>query len=172
LVLTNDAAAANAIVAELSDPELSRAAELLQQGKAESAEQVFQSLLKQKRHEQNLHLALQIGELLYEAKRLPALQKLTEDQCDRLPHDARKFNLLGLALLEGEPRQAVDAFKNALRCDLRFESAYLNLAQAYQLANDPQSARMCLQRYLAFIPGGVYAADARRRLAGVDTTGK
>jgi predicted Zn-dependent protease len=170
MILTNDPAAASAIVAELTDPELSRAVELLQQGKAEPAEQTFQSLLK--RHEQNLHLALQIGKLLYEAKRLPALQKLMEDQCDRLPRDPRKFNLLGLALLESEPRQAVDAFKNALRCDLRFEPAYLNLAQAYQLTNDPQSARMCLERYLAFIPGGVYAADARRRLAALDTTGR
>src|SRR5207248_1178876 len=133
---------------------------------------VFQGLLKQKRHERNLHLALQMGKLLYEEKRLSALQGLIEEHGERLPHDARKFNLLGLALLEGQPRQAVDAFKNALRCDLRFEPAYLNLAQAYQLANEPQSARMCLQRYLALMPDGDYAADARRRLAAVDAMGK
>ena len=161
-----------ALVAELTDGELNRAVELLQQGKAESAEQVFKNMLKERRHEQNMHLALQIGKILYDGKRLAALQQLMEEQCDRLPHDARKFNLLGLALLEAQPRQAVDAFKNALRCDLRFEAAYLNLAQAYQLANDAPSARMCLQRYLAFIPGGAYAADARRRLVAVDTPGR
>jgi hypothetical protein len=170
LVLTNDAAAGQAAVAGQTDPDLGRASELLQQGQGEQAEQLFENLLK--RHEHNLHLALQIGRLLYEGKRMTALQRLMEQQCERLPRDARTFNLLGLALLEAQPRPAAEAFKNALRCDLHFGPAYLNLAHAYQLANEPHSARMCLERYLALMPDGIYAADARRRLAAVDTNGK
>lgn len=171
LVLTNDPLAARAALAELADPDFQRGVGLLAQGKGDEAEQVFEKLGTQKRHEHNLHLALQIGNRLYEHKRLSALQRWMEQHCEQPPPDARKFNLLGLALLESQPRQARDAFKNALRCDVRFEPAYLNLAQAYQLANDPNAARLCLQRYLALLPDGVYAADARRRLAAVDPEG-
>jgi tetratricopeptide (TPR) repeat protein len=172
IILTNEPASASAVVAELIDPDLARAVELFSQGKAEAAEQTLQGLWKQKRHAHNLHLALEIARLLYENKRLATLRRLLEEQCEHLPRDARTFNYLGLALLETDPRQAPDAFKNALRCDLRFEAAYLNLAQAYQLANDPASARLCLQRYLTLLPHGVYAADARRRLAAVDASGR
>jgi tetratricopeptide (TPR) repeat protein len=171
LVLTNDRATGQAALRELADPELARGQQLLEQGRGEEAQQVFEKMLKEKRHEKNLYLNLQIGKLLYEHNRYAALERLMEHQCDQLPRDARKFNLLGLALLNGQPQQAINAFKSALRCDVRFGAAYLNLAQAYQRANDLESARLCLRRYLAILPDGVYATDARRRLASVDTKG-
>jgi lipoprotein NlpI len=166
--LTNDPEAGRAALAKLTEPDFRLGAELLKQGQGDQAEKVFAKLGEQKQHEKNLYLALQIGQLLYEHKRFAALQRGMEHQCELWPHDPRPFNLLGLALLEAEPRQAALAFKNALRCDVRFEAAYLNLAQAYQLANDAASARLCLRRYLAVLPDGIHAADARRRLAAVD----
>jgi hypothetical protein len=90
-----------------------------------------------------------------------------ERECQERPYNARKYNLLGLALLRTDPQKAVDAFKNALRCDLHHGPAYLNLAQAHQQANDVFSAQRCLQRYLELMPYGIHATDARRRLAAL-----
>jgi tetratricopeptide (TPR) repeat protein len=171
MVLANDSAAGQTALAGLTDPDFRRGEEFLAQGRGEEAEQVFQKLVKEKRHEKNLYLSLQIGKILYENNRHAALERLMEQRCELMPHDARKFNLLGLAVLNSQPQQAITAFKNALRCDLRFGPAYLNLAQAYQAANDLESARLSLRRYLAILPDGVYAADARRRLAAADTNG-
>jgi tetratricopeptide (TPR) repeat protein len=171
LVLANDSGAVQVALRELADPDFGRGQELLQQGKGEEAERVLQEMLKQKRHEKNLYLNLQIAKLLYDHHRQAALERMMEHQCDVPPRDARKFNLLGLVLLDAQPQQAINAFKTALRCDIRFGPAYLNLAEAYQRANDLESARLCLRRYLAILPDGVYAADARRRLAAVDTQG-
>ena len=84
--------------------------------------------------------------------------------------------LLGLALLmpprakddpAASPQEAIDKFRNALRCDLNYGVGYLNLALAYQRAGDATSARACLFRYLELMPQGRYAADAQYRLAEV-----
>ena len=169
LVLANETSAGQAALAGLTEPDLARGRELLEHGRAEEAEEVFEKMLKLTGHEKNLYLNLQVGNLLYENKRYAAVQRLMEHQCDLKPHDARKFNLLGLSLLNTQPQQAINAFKSALRCDLRFGAGYLNLAEAYQRVNELASARLCLRRYLALMPDGVYAADARRRLGAVST---
>jgi hypothetical protein len=165
LVLANDPAAGQAAVAALSDPDLARATELWQQNKTDEAETMLLKMVEKERHKKNRRLVLVVGQLLYEHNRKLALQRLMEQQCQVWPHDARQYNLLGLALLETKPREAIEAFKKAVRCDLHFEPAYLNLAQAYERVNDRDAKRSCLYRYLRLRPDGVYADDARRRLA-------
>jgi hypothetical protein len=182
LVLTNDPEAGLAVAQSWADPSLARGADLLQQGKGDEADGVLLALVAQERHEKNANLALHVGKLLLEHKRKAAVVKLMERQRELEPKDARKYNLLGLALLlpqqkEGDPertpQEAVDAFKNALRCDLQFEAGYLNLALGYQRAHDRASARACLVRYLELFPRGRYVGDAHRRLAEfVDNNGK
>jgi tetratricopeptide (TPR) repeat protein len=171
LVLANDPAVGRAAVAALTDPDLARGADLFRQKKGDEAERVLRDLLKQKRHERNSYLALEVGKLLYDNGRKESLRRLLEAECEKDPPEARKFNLLGLAQLDADPRQAIESFKSALRCDLRFGPAYLNLAQAYQANNEPRSARQCLIRYLELLPDGPYAADARRRLAAFVSAG-
>ncbi len=88
----------------------------------------------------------------------------------RQPYDARKFNLLGLGQLGQNPSDAANSFKSALRCDLHYGPAYLNLAQAYQNTNNPAAAAQCLQRYLQLFPAGPLARDAQRRLGALLNT--
>jgi tetratricopeptide (TPR) repeat protein len=82
----------------------------------------------------------------------------------RRPPDPRTFNLLGLAQLPTSPQQAADAFKSALRCDLRYGPAYLNLALAYDRLGQRPAAVLCLRRSLQLMPQGPLARDAQRRL--------
>jgi len=116
---------------------------------------------------------MEVGKLLYEHHRKAALRRLMERVSQEKPYDARRFNLLGLANLrdrdqpadsDTKPQVAIEAFKNALRCDLQFGPAYLNLAQAYEEAGNTSAARQCLLRYLQLLPDGPFAEDARRRL--------
>jgi hypothetical protein len=184
VVFANDPAEAKKALAELEDPDLARGKDLLKQGKADEGEDVLFKMLKQKRHEKNYHLALQVGAALYAHNRNQALRGFMEEQCQQWPPDARKFNLLGLALLDFNPQKAVEAFQKALRCDLRFEPGYLNLAQAYQKVpssspaagsgpvGDFDAASLCLLRYLELMPQGAYAADARQRVAALEQSGK
>jgi tetratricopeptide (TPR) repeat protein len=171
LVLSNNPPAARATI--VPDPELTRAEELFKQSKTAEAAAVLLGLMKQDRHQRNTFLALHVGRLLLDHGCKKELLELMSQQSESPPKDARKFNLLGLAFLlprEGrtdpeEVQQALDAFKNALRCDLHFGAAYLNLARAYDLAHDPRAARQCLLRYLRLMPRGPYVGDAHRRLA-------
>jgi tetratricopeptide (TPR) repeat protein len=169
LVLANDPAAGQAAVAALAVPELDQAAALFKDGKVDEAEALLVKLLGDEQHRRNVRLTLQAGKLLYEHGCKEVLRKLMEQK----PFDARKFNLRGVSYLrtpdqgvtDGNPQAAIEAFKNAIRCDLRYGPAYLNLAQAYEQAGDLVAARVCLRRYLELMPNGDYAADARRRLA-------
>jgi tetratricopeptide (TPR) repeat protein len=165
LVLTNDPGAAQAAVAKLVDPDLARGRELFEKDQSPEAERVLEAMLKREKHKANFHLALWVGKLLYEYKRFQAVERLTSRICDQEPYDARKFNLQGLAKLDREPDQAIKAFKKAIRCDLHYGPAYLNLAQAYRQSNDTQSAIACLRRYLELSPYGPFTADASQRLA-------
>jgi hypothetical protein len=166
LVLANDRKTGQANAAAPADPDLQRGIMLLKQDKGGEADQVLLDMMKQKRHEHNLYLVLHVGKLLYEHKRSAALHQLLEKRFELTSADARLYNLLGLADLETEPRQAIDAFKNALRCDLHFGPAYFNLAQAYRKIEDKEAARRCLLRYLRLRPDGDadLVADAERRL--------
>ncbi|MBL8797806.1 MAG: hypothetical protein JNM56_28165 [Planctomycetia bacterium] len=172
LVLTNDARAARAEVERLVDPDLARGTDLLKQGKTKEGEQLLDALVRKPEHQRNYHLALAVGQLLYDHQRLEALQRLMEAQCIQQPADARKFNLLGLAQLNRQPREAAGAFKKSIRCDLTYGPGYLNLAQAYRLANDTPSGVACLRRYLELEPFGPQAADAARRLAELEAEGR
>lgn len=171
LVLSNNPPAARASV--VADAELARAEELFKQSKTGEAAAVLLALMKQDRHQRNTFLALHVGRLLLDHGSKKELLELMSQQSELPPKDARKFNLLGLAYLlprEGrtdpdEVQQALDAFRNALRCDLHFGPGYLNLARAYDLAHDPRAARQCLLRYLRLMPRGPYVGEAHRRLA-------
>jgi tetratricopeptide (TPR) repeat protein len=168
LVLTNDARAAQEAAAKLVDPDLASGADLLKQGQPKEGEKLLDELLGRPQHQRNYHLGLAVGQLFYEHRRFETLHRLMEGQCIQQPADARKFNLLGLALLERQPREAAGAFKKAIRCDLSYGPGYLNLAQAYRLSNDTPSAVACLRRYLEIQSFGPQAADAARRLAALE----
>jgi hypothetical protein len=169
LILANDPASARAAVAALADPDLERGTKLLKENKGEEAEAVLLAMLKKPRHAANRYLVLQVAAQFYEHRRLSALHQLMEKECEQPHPDAQRFNLLGLALLDENPQKAIDAFKNALRCDLSFGPGYLNLADAYRKALNRDAARECLQRYLELDANGPYAADAQRRLARLES---
>jgi tetratricopeptide (TPR) repeat protein len=169
LVLSNDPAAARAALDKLVDADLARGNALLKGGKGDEADRVLLGLTK--RHAGNHFLTVQVAALLHEHGRTKALADLLQPllaQVDvmgaALPRDARLYNLLGVAALEGDTNRAIQAFQNALRCDLKYGPAYLNLAQAYQKASRLADARWCLRRYLKLFPEGELADDARRRL--------
>lgn len=165
LVLSNDTMSAQAALESLIDPDLAKAVELFKQNMGGEAEKILVNLMQRPPHDTNYHLALCVGQLFYEHNRKVALEQLMEEQCRKEPRDARKFNLLGVSQLMVKPGEAIDSFKNALRCDLHFGPAYLNLAQAYEKCARYQPARECLLRYLELMPHGAQAADARRRLS-------
>jgi tetratricopeptide (TPR) repeat protein len=178
IVLSNDPAEAKIALDKLVDPDLARGTALLKEGKGDEADRVLLDLMK--RHAGNHHLAVQVGTLLHQHGRGKALKALLKPQLDQLdvaglllPRDARLYNLLGVVLLDGDVNKAVIAFNNALRCDLKYGPAYVNLAQAYQKAGRTQDARLCLRRYLKLFPDGELADDARRRItvAGDDQGG-
>lgn len=169
LVLNHEPVAAKKALDELVDGDLARGTALLKEGKGDEGQRVLLDMVK--RHAGNQYLAVQVGALLHEHGRTKALADLLKpllDQLDApggaLPRDARLYNLLGVALLDGDVNRAITAFREALRCDLNYGPAYLNLAQAYQKANRAQDARLCLRRYLKLFPDGELADDARRRL--------
>jgi len=168
LVLTNDPAAAREAIAKEVDPDLDRARQLLKDGKNKEAEALLLAMLGREPHRDNLYLMLQVCQMLYEQHRPAAIRRVVEERCNRAPHDARLFNYLGIALLDSDTAQAMNAFKKALRCDLHYGPAYLNLAQAYAKVGETANARAVLKRCIDQIPGGPYADDALRRLVALE----
>jgi hypothetical protein len=167
LVMANSPAAGKGGLQALADPALARAAELLAKDHGDDADGVLLDLVQQKKHAANHYLVLHAGKLLYDHKRFKALRTLLEGRVEALPPEPRKYNLLGLALLASDSKGAAAQFRNALRCDLYYGPAYLNLAQAYANANNPVDAALCLRRLLRLMPQGPLAADARQRLAAL-----
>jgi hypothetical protein len=170
VVLSDDAAAARQALDKLTDPELARATDLLKQGKGAEADRILIDVAK--RHPGNHALIVHVGTLLQEHGRTKALVELCRpllEQIDAqggtLPRDPRLYNLVGIAALESGSDKAVLAFHVALRCDLEFGPAYINLSQAYMKAGSAEQVRLCLRRYLKLFPKGAWADEARRRLA-------
>jgi hypothetical protein len=171
LILTNGPAEDKKGVEQLADLTLARAEELLKQNKGDEADRLLLGMMQQKKHEKNDFLVAHAARLMQEHKRLEAMRQLLEPRAHREPHDPQVHNLFGLALLEADARAAIVQFKTALRCDLHYGTAYLNLAQAYQKANELESAVWCLKRYLKLMPYGPSAQDARQRLAALKKDG-
>jgi tetratricopeptide (TPR) repeat protein len=172
LFLTNDPAAAKEQIDRLADADLARGTELLKLNQGDEADPILLATVR--RHAGNYYLVVHVGTLLQQHGRTKALIELLKplrDQIDKqglagLPRDVRLFNLIGIADLESNsPGKAVTAFQDALRCDLKYGAAYLNLAQAYEQLRQARDARLCLRRYLKLFPDGEWADDARRRLA-------
>jgi hypothetical protein len=168
LVLAHDAAVRTHVPA--ADPDLARGTALLKEGKGDEADRVLLDLTKRhldltKRHARNYHLALHVGALLSEQGRTGALRTLVGRLDAAALKDAGVYNLVGVSHLDDDPREAVTAFRNALRCNLYYGPAYFNLAQAYEKLNDVASARRCLRRFLRLMAYSPLAEDARRRLA-------
>jgi Tol biopolymer transport system component len=167
LLLTNDPASAKDALAELGDPDLARATELLNQKNGAEADRLLLDLVGRPKVAHNDYLVLFVGKRLYEHGRFDALRRLLEPRVEAEPRDPHRYNLLGLALLESDSGAAADQFKNALRCDLRYGPAWLNLAEAYAHANDRPAAVLCLRHYLHGLAVVPYADDARQRLAAL-----
>jgi tetratricopeptide (TPR) repeat protein len=170
IVLSNDATSAKAALDELVDPDRARGSALLAQGKGDEADRVLRAMAS--RHAENQYLMIEVGTLLHRHGRdaaLAALVKPLLGQLDAgglsLARDPRLYNLVGVAVLTNDAKKAIVAFQDALRCDLDYGAAYLNLAQAYQKTSRIGDARLCLRRYLKLYPEGEWADDARRRLA-------
>lgn len=166
LILANDPAEARRALDSLTDPDLARAAGLFAKKEPAAAEKLALAMLEKKQHERNHVLTLHVAKLLYDHQRFEAMRRLL-DAGDATPPDARHHNLLGLAVLEADPVGAVAHFRNALRCDLHHGPAYFNMAMAFEKAKDPNSAMLCLRRYLKLQPYAADAADARQRLAAL-----
>lgn len=166
IVMGNTAAALRRGVESLTDPDLKRASELFERKKSEEAEQLLLALLQKPKHTANRLLKLHVARMLCEEERGKAVIALLDPEAGRpLERDARVCNLLGLAVLETDPKRAVEYFHTALRCDLYFGAAYLNMAEAFRRLKNVESATLCLRRYLKLQPYGTYAIDARHRLA-------
>jgi tetratricopeptide (TPR) repeat protein len=161
LVLAHDSALRTHVAA--ADPDLARGVALLKEGQGDEADRVLLEMTK--RHAGNYHLALHVGALLSDNGRGGALRTLAGRLDADTLKDARVYNLVGVSLLDGDPKKAVTAFRNALRCNLYFGPAYFNLAQACEKQGDVAAARLCLRRYLKLLAYGPLADDARRRLA-------
>lgn len=170
LVLSNQTGNKDELLRDMADPDLQRGEELLREGKFDEGEVLLRDLLQKAPHKDNETLALHVGQVLYVHQRYTALNNLMKHWTQKQPYDARRFNLLGLALLEVGPANAVNAFRSALRCDLRYGPAYLNLAMAYQKLNQTGQAMECLERYLYLFPDGPLARDAHRRLGELRQT--
>lgn len=149
-----------------ADPDLARGITLLESGKEKEADTVLVGLCE--RHRGNLRLALHVATRLYDRGRSEALARVIGQIDAEKVKDARAYNLLGVSLLKIDPAGAVEVFRKAIRCDLRFGAAYLNLAEAYRAQQNPVAARECLERYLTLAPYGPASADVRRRLAELD----
>jgi len=176
IVLSNDSGSAKDALDHLIDPDLARGTELLKQNKGDAADGVLLEMAN--RHPGNHALTLHVGSLLQRHGRIRALHTLLRPRLTQLhddgvlfilPKNARLFNLVGLALLATEAKDdtmnlAMTAFQAALRCDLNYGPAYLNLAEAYWRLQRLAEARACLRRYLKLFPDGEWAEDARRRL--------
>ena len=170
-VLGNDPAAATAALATMGDANLDRLEKLLQ-GNFNGDDVDRQAHELGQRYQRNYEVILRLGRLLHRHGRVDALRKLSARYAAAPPADARLYNLLGVALLSAEPPASIKSFQDALRCDLRYGPAYLNLAQAYQETGQHAYARSCLRHYLRKWPDGDHADDARRRLATLgDETG-
>jgi hypothetical protein len=167
IMLVNDPATGRKLLDERRDPRLDQANDAFRQDRPEEADRLLLEMMQAPRHARNTYLLLKMGKLLYEHDRRSALRQLMTAPCAQPPRDPRKFNLLGLACLETQPDRAVEAFRNALRCDLYYGPAYLNLAQAYERRDNRFAAQQCLLRYLELMPHGALADDARRRLAAL-----
>jgi tetratricopeptide (TPR) repeat protein len=161
LVLAHDPAVRTHVPA--ADPDLARGVSLLKEGQGDEADRVLLEMTK--RLAGNHHLALHVGALLSANGRSAALRTLAGRLDADALKDARVYNLVGVSLLDTDPRKAVTAFRNALRCNLYHGPAYFNLAQAYEKQSDVASARLCLRRYLKLLAYAPLADDARRRLA-------
>jgi tetratricopeptide (TPR) repeat protein len=171
LVLCGDITQAAPALAGFVDVRLAEANKLFKDGEAEKGEQMLLQMLADKRQAGNHVLALRAAELLQEYGRNKALREVMEKECETPLANARRYNMLGVARLKDDVAGAIDAFKFALRSDLQFDEAYLNLALAYQRSGSLNQAKQCLTRYLNFRPDGKYAPEVRSRLAVLDAGG-
>jgi hypothetical protein len=167
IVLANDPAEGRKAVQPLTDHDWVRGIDLLQQNKAEEGERLLLHLVGRKALANNRFLAVRGAEELAKHKRWEALRQLMEPRVRQQPADPANHRLLGLALLDADPKAAVVQFKTALRYNLYDGGSYFNLAQAYQNMGDRESARLCLKRYLKLMPYGPLVQDARQRLAAL-----
>jgi tetratricopeptide (TPR) repeat protein len=161
LILTNDSAAARAAIDALTDPDLAKGAEFLRTG--QNADALLKELVK--KNPGNHFLAIHVARLLLDNDRRGAAADILGGAWEASILDPQKHNLLGVALLDKNPENAIGEFRKALECDPYYGPALLNLAQAFTKIADYASAEKCLREVVKRHPGDAQAADARRRLA-------
>lgn len=164
IVLTNDPNNNTDWLKEFADPDLERGEKLLREAQKEEGVRVLRELLQREQHQENAYLALHVGALLYEHGMMQEVVDLMKRHARRPGLAAEKYNLLGLAQIGTNPQEAISSFRTALRHNLQHSPAFLNLAMAYEKANDFNAAVLCLRRYLQSDSIGPYGRDAQRRL--------
>jgi tetratricopeptide (TPR) repeat protein len=154
-------------LAKLVAPNLDRGIKLLADpGTAAEGERILLDLALSKKAEHNAVLTLRVVEALSAHDRSTAARKVADRLVRIMPEEARYENALGVARLatDQEPNEALNLFEKALRCDLKYGPAYLNLALGYERIGKRLEARQCLRRYLELLPNGDLAEDAKNRL--------
>jgi tetratricopeptide (TPR) repeat protein len=149
------------------DPNLDRGIKMLANpGTAADGERILLDLGLSKKAERNAVLTLRVLEALSAHDRSTAARKVADRLVRIMPEEARYENALGVARLatDQEPNESLKFFEKALRCDLKYGPAYLNLALGYEKIGKRQEARQCLRRYLELLPNGDLAEDAKNRL--------
>jgi tetratricopeptide (TPR) repeat protein len=152
---------------KMVDPNLDRGIKLLADpGTAAEGERILLDLVLSKKAERNAVLTLRVLEALSAHDRSTAARKVADRLVRIMPEEARYENALGVARLatDQEPLEALKLFEKALRCDLKYGPAYLNLALGYEKIGKRLEARQCLRRYLELLPNGDLAEDAKNRL--------
>lgn len=64
-----------------------------------------------------------------------------------------RTKLASLRLRQDQVTAAIDLYKQAIRIEPFYTQAYLDLARAYLMSEDPKNARVILDRVLKFDPG-------------------
>ncbi len=139
-------------------------------GRTEEAAQFYRSaihgLWTEKPRENRIAARFELVDLLLKTKkRKQALAQLLELAAEAPAGAALQRRMGGLFLQAGSPRDAADAYRDAIGIDRRDAEAWRGLAEAEFAIGDYRAARRSLQQALESNPG---SPDVERRLQQVE----
>ncbi|MBM4279451.1 MAG: tetratricopeptide repeat protein [Deltaproteobacteria bacterium] len=159
---------ANAIFGDNLDLGLARAGRLNAENKSDDALAHLQSMLKTNDvaevHRDIGKVWMTKGDV---QKSVENLKKAAEKASSRSPGiQAHVYTWLGRALAKADDHaQAKESYAQALAATSEFPSTYYWLAVSLEALEEQAAAKEALQKYLRVEPQGVYAEDAKSRLA-------